>query len=37
LQALILQELENTTFDELAREATSVAEVVPLVTEQAEA
>ena len=37
LQALILQELENTTFDELAREAASVADVVPLVTEQAEA
>jgi Rrf2 family protein len=36
LQALILQELENTTFDELAREASSVAEVVPLVVEQAE-
>jgi len=37
LQALILQELENTTFDELAREAVSVADVVPLSVEQAEA
>ena len=37
LQALILQELENTTFDELAREAVSVADVVPLGTEQVEA
>jgi Rrf2 family nitric oxide-sensitive transcriptional repressor len=37
LQALILQELENTTFDELAREAASVADVVPLVAEQVEA
>lgn len=35
LQALILKELENTTFGELAREASSVAEVVPLVAEQA--
>jgi Rrf2 family protein len=34
LQALILQELEATTFDELARETTSVADVVPLSTEQ---
>jgi Rrf2 family protein len=37
LQALILKELENTTFDELAREAASVADVVPLSVEQAEA
>ena len=37
LQALILQELENTTFDELAREASSVAAVVPFEVEQAEA
>jgi Rrf2 family protein len=32
LQTLILEELENTTFDELAREAVSVADVVPLST-----
>jgi len=37
LQALILQELENTSFDELAREAASVADLVPLGIEQAEA
>ena len=37
LQALIFQELENTTFDELAREAASVVDVVPLVTEQVKA
>jgi Rrf2 family protein len=37
LQALILQELENTTFDELAREAASLADVLPLGSEQAEA
>lgn len=37
LQALILQELENTTFEELAREAATVADVVPLNTEQVEA
>lgn len=37
LQALILQELESTTFDELAREAASVADVVPFLIEQAEA
>ncbi len=37
LQALILQELENTTFDELAQEATSITDVVPLSIEQAEA
>jgi hypothetical protein len=37
LQALILQELENTTFDELVREAASVADVVPLSVEQAKA
>jgi len=37
LQALILQELENTTFDELAREASSLVDVVPLRAEQAEA
>jgi len=37
LQTLILQELENTTFDELAREALSVADLVPLSIEQAEA
>ena len=30
LQAMILQELENTTFDELAREAVLLAKVVPL-------
>jgi len=36
LQALILQELENTSFDELAREAASVEDLVPLITEQAE-
>jgi len=35
LQALILQELENTTFEELAREASSLADVVPLSIEQA--
>jgi Rrf2 family protein len=37
LQALILKELESTTFDELAREASSVAGVVSLKGEQAEA
>jgi Rrf2 family protein len=37
LQALILEELENTTFDELAREASSLGVVVPLSIEQAEA
>jgi Rrf2 family protein len=37
LQALILQELENTTFDELAREAVSVTDVVPVSAEQVEA
>jgi Rrf2 family protein len=37
LQALILQELENTAFDELAREASSLADVVPLSVDQAEA
>ena len=37
LQVLILQELENTTFDELAREAASVEDVVPLTVEQVEA
>ena len=36
LQALILQELESTTFEELAREADSVEEVVPLSTKQVE-
>jgi len=36
LQALILQELENTSFDELAREAASVVDVVPLSIAQAE-
>lgn len=35
LQALILQELEQTTFDELARETLSVAGVVPVLFEQA--
>ena len=35
LQALILQELEKTTFDELAREAVSVESVLPLSIEQA--
>jgi len=34
LQILILQELEATTFDELAREAASVGDVVPLSAEQ---
>lgn len=33
LQALILQELESTTFAELAREAASVSDVVPLRVE----
>jgi len=37
LQALILQELENTTFDELAREAASGVDVVLLGAEQVEA
>jgi Rrf2 family protein len=37
LQALILQELENTSFDQLAREAASVTDVVPLSSEQAKA
>jgi Rrf2 family protein len=37
LQAVILQELENTTFDELAREAALVAGLVPLSSEQVEA
>ena len=37
LQALILQELESTTFEVLAREADSVEEVVPLSTKQVEA
>lgn len=38
LQALIVDELERTTFAELAREAiTSAAEVVPFTVEQAEA
>jgi Rrf2 family protein len=37
LQALILHELENTTFDELAREASSVAAVVPFRVARAEA
>jgi hypothetical protein len=37
LQALILQELENTSFDELAREASSLAVIVPFSIEQAEA
>ena len=36
LQALILQELENTTFDELAREASSLADVVPVSIERPE-
>jgi Rrf2 family transcriptional regulator, iron-sulfur cluster assembly transcription factor len=34
LQVLILQELENTTFDELAQEALSITDVVPLRVEQ---
>jgi len=34
LQILILQELEATTFDELAREAASAEDVVPLSAEQ---
>ena len=37
LQTLILQELENTAFDELVREAAAVDEVVPLNSEQIEA
>jgi len=37
LQALIIQELENTTFDELAREAVSVEDVIPLSAKQVEA
>jgi Rrf2 family protein len=37
LQALILQELENTTFDELAREASSLGDVVPVKIEPAKA
>jgi Rrf2 family nitric oxide-sensitive transcriptional repressor len=37
LQALILQELENTTFDDLAREASLLVDVVPMREEQAEA
>jgi len=37
LQALILQELENTSFDELAREAVSVEDVIPLSAKQVEA
>jgi Rrf2 family iron-responsive transcriptional regulator len=37
LQALILQELENTTFDELAREASSLVAVIPVSVEQPEA
>lgn len=35
LQALILKELENTTFDELAQEASSLEEVLPFGIEQA--
>lgn len=37
LQALILQELENTTFDELARETSSVVDMIPMSIEQAKA
>ena len=37
LQALILRELEATNFEELAREAASVTDVVPFIVEQAEA
>ncbi len=37
LQAVILQELENTTFDELAREAATGATLLPFNTEQVEA
>ena len=37
LQTLILQELENTSFDELAQEGASVEDVVPLSIEQVEA
>jgi len=37
LQALILKELEATNFEELAREAMSVTDVVPFVVEQAKA
>lgn len=33
LQALILKELENTTFDKLAQEAVNAADVVPLEVE----
>lgn len=37
LQTLILRELESTSFDELAWEAASVEDMVPLNTEQVEA
>lgn len=37
LEALILKELEATNFEELAREAMSVTDVVPFIVEQAEA
>lgn len=37
LQALILHELENTTFEELAREASSAVDLAPLRIDQAEA
>lgn len=37
LQALILQELENTTFEELAREAASGVDAIPFSVEQVEA
>lgn len=37
LQALILQELENTTFEQLAQETSSFVDVIPLSIEQAEA
>jgi Rrf2 family nitric oxide-sensitive transcriptional repressor len=37
LQALILQELENTAFDELAREASSGTDVIPFSAGQAQA
>lgn len=36
LQTMILQELENTTFEDLAREAVALADVGPGIIEQAE-
>jgi len=37
LQTLILDELEKTSFDELAQESASVADLLPFSTEQAKA